>query len=92
MWGSLPGSAARNSYAFVSKHSVDYGVIASYGLRKRFAAVKNCRSVKKKDMKLNDALPKMSVDPESYEVRADGVLADVEPAKKVALAREYNFF
>ncbi|KAI6108159.1 hypothetical protein F5141DRAFT_1121071 [Pisolithus sp. B1] len=83
MWGSLPGSAARNSYAFVSKHSVDYG---------RFAAVKNCRSVKKKDMKLNDAMPKMSVDPESYEVRADGVLADVEPAKTVALAREYNFF
>ncbi|KAI6123306.1 urease [Pisolithus thermaeus] len=92
MWGSLPGSAAHNSYAFVSKHSVDYGVIASYGLRKRFAAVKNCRSVKKKDMKLNNAMPKMSVDPESYEVRADGVLADVEPAKTVALAREYNFF
>ncbi|KAI6042919.1 hypothetical protein EDC04DRAFT_2655421 [Pisolithus marmoratus] len=92
MWGSLPGSAARNSYAFVSKYSVERGVIASYGLTKRVAAVKNCRSVRKKDMKLNDALPKMSVDPESYEVRADGVLADVEPAMKVALAREYNLF
>lgn len=46
----------------------------------------------KKDMKWNDALPEMSVDPESYEVRADGVLADVEPAREVPLAREFNFF
>lgn len=92
MWGSFPGSAAGNSYAFVSKHAYDHNVAVSYGLTKRVAPVKNCRSVKKKDMKWNNALPKMSVDPESYEVRADGVLADVEPARKVALAREYNFF
>jgi urease len=54
--------------------------------------VRNCRSVTKKDMKWNDATPKMTVDPESYEVRADGVLADVGPAEKVPLARFYNLF
>ena len=92
MWGSLPGSAARNSYAFVSKHAFDKNIAALYGLSKNTAPVTGCRSVTKKDMKWNDALPEMSVDPESYEVRADGVLADVEPAREVPLAREYNFF
>ncbi|KAG6332174.1 hypothetical protein ID866_6913 [Astraeus odoratus] len=92
MWGSYPGSAARNSYSFVSQYSVDHGVIHSYGLSKAFAPVKGCRSITKKDMKWNDACPKMSVDPESYEVRADGELLDVEAAREVVLAREYNFF
>ncbi|KAH7884485.1 urease [Phlebopus sp. FC_14] len=92
MWGSYPTAAALNSIAFVSKKSIESGAIASYGLSKRVEPVVNCRNVKKTDMKWNDALPKMSVDPESYEVTADGVLADIEPATTVALAREYNFF
>ncbi len=92
MWGSYAGSAALNSVSFVSEVSITSGTIASYGLRKRFEAVRNCRKVTKKDMKWNDATPKMTVDPESYEVHADGELADIEPAEKLPLARYYNIF
>ncbi|KAF9223890.1 urease [Gyrodon lividus] len=92
MWGSFPSSAALNSIAFVSKASIESGTISSYSLSKRVEPVFDCRSVKKTDMKWNDKLPKMEVDPESYEVRADGVLADIEPATSVPLGREYNFF
>ncbi|KAI9060990.1 urease [Trametes sanguinea] len=92
MWGSHAASAALNSVSFVSEVSISSGVIASYGLRKRFEAVRNCRSVTKKDMKWNDTTPKMTVDPESYEVRADGELADIEPAERLPLARYYNVF
>lgn len=64
-----PMFAARlpsTSIMFVSQASIDNGVVQSYGLRKRIEAVKGCRTVGKKDMKFNDAMPKMKVDPESY--------------------------
>jgi urease len=92
MWGSYPSSAALNSISFVSEVSLTSGAIAKYGLSKRFEAVKNCRNVTKKDMKWNDVTPKMTVDPESYEVRADGVLTVVGPAEKLPLGRVYNLF
>ena len=92
MWGSYAGSAALNSITFVSELSIVSGTIKSYGLSKRFEPVKNCRKITKKDMKWNDALPKMRVDPESYEVRADGELADIAPATKLALGSFYNLF
>jgi len=92
MWGAYSASAALNSVSFASRISIESGIIASYGLSKRFEAVRNCRSVKKKDMKWNNATPKMMVDPENYEVHADGVLADVEPADKLPLGRAYNLF
>jgi len=92
MWGSYPLSAATNSFAFVSEISLKNGVVASYGLYKRTAAVKGCRSVKKKDMKWNDKTPKMSVDPETYVVKADGVDMTVPPAEELPLTRLYNIF
>lgn len=92
MWGSFPSAAALNSVAFVSRISIQTGTIASYGLSKQAEAVINCRNVTKRDMKWNDALPKMSVDPENYEVRADGVLVDIEPASILPLGKEYNLF
>ena len=92
MWGSLPRSAACNLYAFVSKHAFDKNIAALFGPSKKTAPVAGCRSVTKKDMKWTDALPEMSVNPEGYEVCADGVLVDVEPAREVPLVREYNFF
>ncbi|KAI0078785.1 urease [Panus rudis PR-1116 ss-1] len=92
MWGSHPASAALNSVNFVSEVSISSGTIASYKLSKRFEAVRNCRSITKKDMKWNDETPTMKVDPESYEVRADGELADVEPAQWLPLSRQYNLF
>jgi urease alpha subunit len=51
---------------FVSQASINLGIIETYGLKKRFEAVKNCRNIGKKDMKYNDVMPKMKVDPESY--------------------------
>lgn len=92
MWGAHAASAALNSVSFVSGISITSGTVASYDLKKRFEAVRNCRRVTKKDMKWNDATPTMTVDPEKYEVRADGELADIEAAKKLPLARYYNLF
>jgi len=92
MWGSLPGAAALNSVAFVSRVSIETGTVASYGLSKRVEPVINCRNVTKKDMKWNDSLPEMSVNPESYEVRVNGTLADIEPTSTVPLGKAYNFF
>ena len=92
MWGSYAGSAALNSITFVSEISITSGTIASYGLSKRFEPVRGCRTVKKKDMKWNSATPKMKVDPESYSVYCDGVLADIAPATQLPLTRFYNLF
>lgn len=92
MWGSKAASASLNSVTFVSEISLTSGAIKSYGLARKFEAVKNCRTVKKKDMKWNSATPKMSVDPETYAVKADGVLADVAPATKLPLTKAYNLF
>ena len=92
MWGALGASAALNSVTFVSEVSIQSGIVASYGLKKRFEAVRNCRRVTKKDMKWNDATPKMQVDPETYDVLADGELADAAPATRLPLSRQFNLF
>jgi urease len=75
----------RTSVLFVSQSSISSGTIATYGLKKRIEAVKNCRKIGKKDMKFNDAMPRMKVDPENYRVEADGVHATCEPAAALPL-------
>ena len=92
MWGSHARSASLNSISFVSDISITSGTVASYGLAKRVEAVRGCRSVRKKDMKWNALTPAMKVDPESYEVWADGVKMEVGPADKLPLAKAYNLF
>ncbi|PFH46770.1 hypothetical protein AMATHDRAFT_69086 [Amanita thiersii Skay4041] len=92
MWGMHAASAALNSVCFVSQVSIDSGTVQSYGLRKRAIGVKGCRSVTKRAMKWNDRTPEMKVDPESYEVRADGELMDVPPAVELPLTKRYNLF
>jgi urease subunit alpha len=77
---------------FVSARSLEEGGLAALSLDKRVVAVRNCRAIGKRDMKLNDALPRIEVDPESYEVRADGVLLTCAPAASVPLARRYSLF
>eukprot|EP00904_Undaria_pinnatifida_P011710 jgi/Undpi1/766/HiC_scaffold_10.g04230.m1 len=85
-------AAASCSVAFVSAGSLGTGgAVSGYGLKKR-QPVKGCRAVGKKDMKLNDKLPKVSVDPETYEVRADGELLTCEPAKSLPLSQKYFLF
>lgn len=80
------------SLALVSGRAFAEGTVARLGLRKRLCAVRGCRTLGKKDMKLNDALPRLEVDPESYEVRADGVLLRCEPARRLPLAQRYSLF
>jgi urease subunit alpha len=80
------------SLAFVSSRALAEGTVAPLGLRKQVVAVRGCRQLGKRDMKLNDALPAMEVDPETYEVRADGVLLTCEPAARLPLAQLYSLF
>jgi urease subunit alpha len=88
-FGRAPGGT---SIAFVSRASIESGVAAGYGLGKRIEAVRGCRAVGKKDMRLNDAMPRITVDPETYVVTADGVRLTCEPAKVLPLAQRFFLF
>ncbi|QUC19963.1 uncharacterized protein UV8b_04204 [Ustilaginoidea virens] len=77
---------------FVSQACVSSGAAASYGLRSRVEAVRNCRGIGKKDMRLNDATPKMKVDPETYVVEADGKVCAAEPADELPLAQTWYIY
>ena len=92
MFGGYGRAAAPISLAFVSQACLDNDAAADYGLAKTLAAVKNCRSINKADMKLNDATPDLHVDPETYQVTADGVELTCEPAEELALAQKYFLF
>ncbi|KXX82935.1 Urease [Madurella mycetomatis] len=82
----------QTSVLFVSQACVDSGTVASYGLKSRVEPVKGCRSVSKKDMKFNDLMPKMKVDPESYTVEADGVVCTAEPLSELPLTQAWSVF
>ncbi len=92
MFGSYGGALARTSLTFVSQAALASGVAESYGLHKRLAAVKACRTVKKTDMVHNDYLPVMQIDAQTYEVRADGQLLTCEPASVLPMAQRYFLF
>ncbi|HMO65556.1 MAG TPA: urease subunit alpha [Verrucomicrobiota bacterium] len=92
MFGALGRAVGGTSVAFVSQLCKARGVAKGYGLSKRIEAVKRCRKVTKRDLKWNDALPKITVDPETYEVRADGELLVCEPARVLPLAQRYFLF
>ena len=92
MFGAFGGATTATSVTFVSKAALDAGVPDRIGMRKRAVAVANCRSLTKRNMLNNDALPKMEVDPETYEVRADGVLLTCEPADVLPMAQRYFLF
>jgi urease subunit alpha len=92
MFGALGRAVGRSSLVFVSQRSLEDGALAHLALGKRPVAVKRCRGIGKRDMKLNDALPKIEVDPERYQVRADGELLVSPPAATVPLSRRYSLF
>ena len=91
MFGSFGKSPTESSISFVSQAAMDAGIHEALALEKRLA-VNGTRSVKKRDMMLNDYQPKMEVDPETYEVRADGELLLCEPAEEVSMAQRYFLF
>jgi urease subunit alpha len=92
MFGALAGARHATCLTFVSQAALGAGVPAKLGLAKRVSAVKGTRGVRKKDMVLNDALPVIEVDPQTYEVRADGQLLTCEPADTLPLAQRYFLF
>lgn len=92
MFGALGMAASNASIAFASKRSISSGIVSGYGLQKRVVAVSGTRGIGKKDMKLNDATPRITVDPETYRVEADGVHLTCEPAKTIPLSQRYFLF
>ena len=92
MFGAFGAARRESAVTFVSKAGLDAGLRERLGLGKTLLAVAGTRSVTKADMRLNDALPAMEVDPETYEVRADGELLTCEPAAELAMAQRYFLF
>jgi urease subunit alpha len=92
MFGAIGRAVQRSSVTFVSQMGLDAGVGHDLGLAKDLVAVRDCRGVTKRDMALNDAMPKIEVDAETYEVRADGVLLTCEPASELPLAQRYFLY
>jgi urease subunit alpha len=92
MFGAYGRSLERNAVTFVSKAALEDDVRGRLGLAKDTLAVEGCRGIGKADMRLNSATPQIEVDPETYEVRADGVLLTCEPARELPLAQRYFLF
>lgn len=92
MFGSFGGALGRSSITFVSQAALSSGAAEAHGLRKRLAAVKGCRTVTKAQMVHNAYAPKMQIDAQTYEVRADGQLLTCEPATVLPMAQRYFLF
>jgi urease subunit alpha len=92
MFGGFGLAAAKTSIAFLSQAAIDAGVQESISLQSNPMSVKNCRNIKKSDMVNNNYQPNIEVDPQTYEVRADGELLTCEPAAEVPLAQRYFLF
>ena len=92
MFGAYGAAMNETCISFVSQAALDAGVPAKLGLQRRTEAVRNTRTIGKKDMVHNSGTPKIEVDAQTYEVRADGVLLTCEPATELPLARRYFLF
>ena len=92
MFGALGGALSATGVTFVSKASRDAGIQRELGLAKSVVAVQNTRRLGKQHMIHNDYAPKMEVDSQTYEVRADGMLLTCEPATVLPMAQRYFLF
>ncbi len=92
MFASYGGAISATSVTFISQAALKAEISPRIGLQKPAVAVSNTRHLTKADMKLNDATPQMEVDPETYEVRADGELLTCEPATVLPMAQRYFLF
>jgi urease subunit alpha len=92
MFAAFDKACQATSVTFVSHAAVEQAVGQHLGLRKRLVAVQGTRNLSKKDLKLNDATPKIEVDAETYQVRADGELLTCEPATVLPMAQRYFLF
>ncbi|KRO30058.1 MAG: urease subunit alpha [Nitrosopumilus sp. BACL13 MAG-121220-bin23] len=92
MFGSFGKAVQSTSIIFTSQLALDNGMQEKINCDKKLVAVKNCRSIGKKDMLYNDATPDIDVNPETYEVKVDGKIATTDPATKLSLGRLYHLF
>ncbi len=92
MFGSHGGAVARGSLSFMSQAAVANDLGDRLGLHKTVSAVRRCRGLRKADMVHNAYTPRMQIDAQTYEVRADGVLLTCEPAAVLPLAQRYFLF
>jgi len=92
MFGAFGRAVYSTSMTFVSQAAFDLKVHEQLSLNKRVEPVKHCRDIGKKDMIHNDQTPEIEVNPETYEVLVDGVLATCEPATKLPMAQRYFMF
>ena len=92
MFGAMGRAVQNSAVAFVSQAGQAAGLGEALGLGRKTLPVENCRGIGKKDMVLNDAMPEIDVNPETYEVRADGELLVCEPAEELPMAQRYFMF
>jgi urease subunit alpha len=92
MFGSFGGATGATSLTFISKEALDANVAEQIGLKTPAVAVSNTRKISKAGMKLNDATPEIEVNPETYEVKANGELLTCEPASVLPMAQRYFLF
>ncbi|ELR97973.1 urease subunit alpha [Gloeocapsa sp. PCC 73106] len=92
MFASYGKAIASTSLIFVSQAAQNADIAGQLGLSKKTVPVANTRNLSKKDMKLNDTLPEISVDPQTYEVKADGEILRCEPATSLPMAQRYFLF
>jgi urease subunit alpha len=92
MFGMFGRAMQQSCVTFVSQAGFDLGIGSDLGLQRRLSPVKDTRNLGKSDMILNDAMPAIEVDSETYEVRADGRLLTCEPAKELPMAQRYFLF
>lgn len=92
MYASYGKANRSTSITFMSQASIERGVAESLGLEKRISPVKNIRKLSKLDMKLNSALPKIEIDPKTYQVFADGEELSCQPVDYVPLGQRYFLF
>ena len=92
MFGSLGKAVQSTSVIFTSQLALDNGMQEKINCDKKLVAVKNCRSIGKKEMLYNDATPEIDVNPETYEVKVNGKITTTKPATKLSLGRLYHLF
>jgi urease subunit alpha len=92
MFGALGKSLTHNAATFVSQAALENGIAERLGLEKQVLAVTNTRNIGKRDMVMNNYCPQIEVNPETYEVRADGELLTCEPASELPMAQRYFLF
>ena len=92
MFGAFGGSVQNSAVSFVSAAAQDAGIAETLGLAKTTVPVEHTRTISKADMVHNDYCPKVEVNPETYEVRADGELLTCEPASELPMVQRYFMF